>query len=116
MVTTNHAQWVKAVSTGNNKEHGVSGVSGVGGAKVVVSSRGKQIVVSCCRCCCTRKNSMNLLIGAAVPTVPFDVSSERLNLKTGPYFGKGLNVFIRVGGHFIASVVQQDAAIAVQLP
>jgi hypothetical protein len=48
--------------------------------------------------------------------VPFDVSSERLNLKTGPYFGKGLNVFIRVGGHFIASVVQQDAAIAVQLP
>ena len=59
---------------------------------------------------------LNLLIGAAVPTVPFDVSSKRLDFKTGPYFGKGLNVFIRIGGHFVAITVQQDAAIVVQLP
>ena len=41
MVTTNHAQWVKAVSTGNNKEHGVSGVGAVGGVRRLLSRKGE---------------------------------------------------------------------------
>jgi hypothetical protein len=39
VVTTNHAQWVKAVSTGNNKEHGVSAVVLV--VRVLLSRKGE---------------------------------------------------------------------------